>query len=145
MTALEFQREMSSKGCNCAQMVFSYFAEKNGLDINKALKISSAFGGGMGKGDICGVITGAYMALGLIYGNDLENNDRLILNRKMKEFDLEFEKVSCERRCEDILGVNVGDKEKVMEFAKKNPNFKAVCPKLVINSVEIIEKLQKVN
>ena len=74
MTALEFQREMSSKGCNCAQIVFSYFAEKNGLDINKALKISSAFGGGMGKGDICGAITGAYMALGLIYGNDLENN-----------------------------------------------------------------------
>ena len=84
MTALEFQREMSSKGCNCAQMVFSYFAEKNGLDINKALKISSAFGGGMGKGDICGVITGAYMALGLIYGNDLENNDVDKLKAQLK-------------------------------------------------------------
>lgn len=143
MTALEFQREMSSKGCNCAQIVFSYFAEKNGLDINKALKITSAFGGGMGKGDICGAITGAYMALGLIYGNDLENSDRSILKEKIKEFDLEFQKISMERRCEDILGVNVGDKEKVMEFAKKNPDFKAVCPKLVINSINIIEKLEE--
>lgn len=142
MTALEFQKEMSSKGCNCAQIVFSYFAEKNGLDINKALKITSAFGGGMGKGDICGVITGAYMALGLIYGNDLENNDRSILKEKIKEFDLEFQKISMERRCEDILGVNVGDKEKVMEFAKKNPDFKAICPKLVINSIKIIESLE---
>ncbi|WP_237036942.1 C-GCAxxG-C-C family protein [Mediannikoviicoccus vaginalis] len=143
MTALEFQREMSSKGCNCAQIVFSYFAEKNGLDINKALKISSAFGGGMGKGDICGAITGAYMALGLIYGNDLENSDRSILKQKLKEFDLEFEKISSERRCEDILGVNVGDTEKVREFAKENPDFKAVCPKLVINSIKIIESLEE--
>lgn len=143
MTALEFQREMSSKGCNCAQIVFSYFAEKNGLDINKALKITSAFGGGMGKGDICGAITGAYMALGLIYGNDLENSDRSILKEKIKEFDLEFQKISMERRCEDILGVNVGDKEKVMEFAKKNPDFKAICPKLVINSIKIIESLEE--
>ena len=143
MTALEFQREMSSKGCNCAQIVFSYFAEKNGLDINKALKITSAFGGGMGKGDICGAITGAYMALGLIYGNDLENSDRSILKEKIKEFDLEFQKISMERRCEDILGVNVGDKEKVMESAKKNPDFKAICPKLVINSINIIEKLEE--
>ncbi len=143
MTALEFQREMSSKGCNCAQIVFSYFAEKNGLDINKALKITSAFGGGMGKGDVCGAITGAYMALGLIYGNDLENRDRSILKEKIKEFDLEFQKISMERRCEDILGVNVGDKEKVMEFAKKNPDFKAICPKLVINSINIIEKLEE--
>lgn len=143
MTALEFQREMSSKGCNCAQIVFSYFAEKNSLDINKALKISSAFGGGMGKGDVCGAITGAYMALGLIYGNDLENSDRSILKEKIKEFDLEFQKISMERRCEDILGVNVGDKEKVMEFAKKNPDFKAICPKLVINSIKIIESLEE--
>ena len=143
MTALEFQKEMSSKGCNCAQIVFSYFAEKNGLDINKALKISSAFGGGMGKGDVCGAITGAYMALGLIYGNDLENSDRSILKEKIKEFDLEFQKISMERRCEDILGVNVGDKEKVMEFAKKNPDFKAICPKLVINSIKIIESLEE--
>ncbi|WP_055078057.1 C-GCAxxG-C-C family protein [Lagierella massiliensis] len=143
MTATEFQREMSSKGCNCAQIVFSYFAEKNGLDINKALKITSAFGGGMGKGDVCGAITGAYMALGLIYGNDLENSDRSILKEKIKEFDLEFQKISMERRCEDILGVNVGDKEKVMEFAKKNPDFKAICPKLVINSINIIEKLEE--
>lgn len=143
MTALEFQREMSSKGCNCAQIVFSYFAEKNGLDINKALKITSAFGGGMGKGDVCGAITGAYMSLGLIYGNDLENSDRSILKEKIKEFDLEFQKISMERRCEDILGVNVGDKEKVMEFAKKNPDFKAICPKLVINSINIIEKLEE--
>lgn len=143
MTATEFQREMSSKGCNCAQIVFSYFAEKNGLDINQALKIASAFGGGMGKGDICGAITGAYMALGLIYGNDLENSDRSILKEKIKEFDLEFQKISMERRCEDILGVNVGDKEMVMEFAKKNPDFKAICPKLVINSINIIEKLEE--
>lgn len=143
MTALEFQREMSSKGCNCAQIVFSYFAEKNSLDINKALKISSAFGGGMGKGDVCGAITGAYMALGLIYGNDLENSDRSILKEKIKEFDLEFQKISMERRCEDILGVNVRDKEKVMEFAKKNPDFKAICPKLVINSIKIIESLEE--
>lgn len=143
MTALEFQREMSSKGCNCAQIVFSYFAEKNGLDINRALKISSAFGGGMGKGDICGAVTGAYMALGLIYGNDLENSDRSILKQKLKEFDIEFEKTSSERRCESILGVNVGDTEKVREFAKKNPDFKAVCPKLVINSIKIIESLEE--
>ena len=54
---------------NCAQTVFSLYAEDLGIDEETTLKIASGFGGGMKRGATCGAITGAYMVIGLKFGN----------------------------------------------------------------------------
>ena len=58
------------KGFNCSQAVLSVYAEEFGLCRETALKIACGFGGGMGRMALtCGVVTGAFMVIGLKYGN----------------------------------------------------------------------------
>ena len=53
---------------HCSQSVLAAFAEECGITEEQALKLGSCFGGGMRKGEVCGAVTGALMALGLLYG-----------------------------------------------------------------------------
>ena len=58
-----------SEGFSCSQSVLAAFAPEPGLDADAALRVSAAFGGGMGRaGGTCGAVTGALMVLGLRYG-----------------------------------------------------------------------------
>ena len=52
-------------GYNCAQSVFAAFHKEMGLSESTALKMSSAFGGGMGCGSICGAVSAMVMLAGL--------------------------------------------------------------------------------
>jgi len=74
--------ELFNKGFNCSQSVFCAFCGDFGVDAKIGLKMACSFGAGMGyMGQACGAVTGAFMVLGLIYGqNDEEdkysNKDR---------------------------------------------------------------------
>jgi C_GCAxxG_C_C family probable redox protein len=58
------------EGYACAQAVLLAFSSSFGLDESTAKLISSTFGGGMGRLRLtCGAVTGAFMVLGLAYGN----------------------------------------------------------------------------
>ena len=69
--------ELFLTGANCSQAVVLAFDDLTGLDRDTALKISSAFGGGMGRmREVCGAVSGMFMVLGLLYGyTDPENLD----------------------------------------------------------------------
>ena len=64
------------EGFSCSQAVFSTYGPQLGLDRECALKIAGTFGGGMGRmGETCGAVTGAFMVIGLKYGNSkVEDN-----------------------------------------------------------------------
>ena len=53
-------------GCNCAQSVLAACGKYTALDQNTALNVAAGFGGGVRSGEICGAISGAVMAIGLI-------------------------------------------------------------------------------
>ena len=56
-------------GYNCAQSVFLAFAPDLGLSDDLALRLSSSFGGGMGRlREVCGAVSGILMAAGVLYG-----------------------------------------------------------------------------
>ena len=56
-------------GCNCAQAVFLAFAPELGISDDLALRLSSSFGGGMGRlREVCGAVSGVLMAAGGLYG-----------------------------------------------------------------------------
>ena len=56
-------------GANCAQAVFAAFADDLGIDKETALRMSSPFGGGMGRmREVCGAVSGMLMVLGYIEG-----------------------------------------------------------------------------
>lgn len=68
-------QELFYRGYNCAQAVFCAFAAEMGLDLDTAARLSSSFGGGLGRlRELCGALTGAELALGMLRGySDLTN------------------------------------------------------------------------
>ena len=67
----ELARELFREGYNCSQAVLGAFAEDAGLDVKTALRLSAPFGGGMGRmREVCGGVSGMFMAIGLFFGYD---------------------------------------------------------------------------
>jgi len=66
----EKAKELFKKGYNCSQSVFTAFADIYGIDEEKALKLSTPFGGGFsGKRVICGAVSAMTMIVGLEEGS----------------------------------------------------------------------------
>ena len=66
------------EGYNCAQAVFLTFAPKLGVDKETALKMSSSFGGGMGRlREVCGAVSAMFAIAGLKSGYIEPNNDKI--------------------------------------------------------------------
>lgn len=54
------------EGYNCAQSVFCAFSDDLGINFETALKLSSSFGGGMGRlREVCGAVSAMFMIAGL--------------------------------------------------------------------------------
>ena len=63
--------ELFVNGSNCAQAVAVAFCDVTGLEPELAAKLSSSFGGGMGRmREVCGAVSGMLMVLGVLYGYD---------------------------------------------------------------------------
>ena len=131
------------EGSNCSQAVISVYAEEFGLSQKMALKIAQGFGGGMGRmAQICGAVTGAFMVLGLKHGNadihDKEAKERIY--GLVREFSRRFENHNSSVVCRELLGCDISTPEGVLA-AKENGLFTSVCPKMVRQAVEILNKM----
>lgn len=69
MNAVKRAEELFLDGYNCAQAVFGAFSEQLGVPFDVAMKLSSSFGGGIGRQrEVCGAVSGMCMAAGVLYG-----------------------------------------------------------------------------
>ena len=69
-------RELFKSGYNCAQSTFCAFCEDIGMDFHDALKLSSSFGGGMGRlREVCGAVSSMFMIAGILKGYTSNNDD----------------------------------------------------------------------
>ena len=58
-------------GYNCAQSVAISFSDKLGMEVDQIAKLTSGFGGGMGRlRETCGAISGAVFVVSALYGYD---------------------------------------------------------------------------
>jgi len=136
---------MADRKSNCAQSSFRVFATAYGLDEVMALRISQGFGGGMGHtGNVCGAVTGAYMALGLANPASKDNPRQSVEKTYalVSEFDRRFKKLHGTVNCTELLGYDLSKPEKVLE-AREKGLFGTVCPQLVADAVKIAEDLLK--
>lgn len=63
--------QLFREGCNCAQATFAAFCDVTGIEERAALRLSSSFGGGIGRmREVCGAVSGMCMAAGCLYGYD---------------------------------------------------------------------------
>jgi C_GCAxxG_C_C family probable redox protein len=130
-------------GFNCTQAVFSTIAPEHGLDGGTAARAATAFGGGLARrGETCGAVTGALMAIGLARGNN-RPADKEVKERTYelaREFIKRFESRNGSIACRELLGCDISTPEG-HERAKREGLFDTVCAKLVRDSVEIVRRL----
>lgn len=68
--------ELFYQGYNCAQSVTVAFSDVTGLSEEFSARLSSSFGGGMGRmREVCGAVSGMLTVLGLVYGYSTPGDD----------------------------------------------------------------------
>lgn len=129
---------------NCAQAVFTVFGTDSGLSENESLKISCAFGGGMGRQQLtCGAVTGAMIALGLKYGKGIGGTEeqKQLTYAKTRELFGQFKKLHGSVNCRELLnGLDLNDPEDHKKIIEQKL-FDVKCEKYVADSVIILEKI----
>lgn len=130
-------------GYNCSQSVLGAFCEDIGLDFNTAVKLSSGFGGGIGRTrNICGAVTGMLMAANMLYGY----NDPKATEEKKDTYQIvqhllnQFEQKNGSAICKELLGLSCKTtndptpEKRTTAYYKKRP-----CALLVRDAAQILD------
>ena len=129
-------------GYNCAQSVFLAFAEECGFDKETALKLSSSFGGGMGRlREVCGAVSSMFAVAGIKKGYISPNDDNLkaqhyeLIQALAEKFKSKFGTIICR----DLLELPEGSdsptpSKRTDEYYQTRP-----CEAFVRYAAEIIE------
>ena len=143
MTHQEKARQNFLNGYNCAQAVFCAFCDVTGMDEREALRLSSSFGGGMGRlREVCGAVSGMFMAAGLLYGYD--NLDDKSLNAahyaRIQELAARFSSQEKSLICRELLGLTETHSapepsDRTQEYYQSRP-----CPRIVETAARILDK-----
>ncbi len=134
--------ERFKKGFNCSQAVLGTFSEQFGLDCDKASKVATGFGGGMRMGGTCGAVTGAFMVLGLKYGNSTAKDKQAKAKtyNKIEEYTKRFKSRNGSVACRELLGCDISTPEGMKEAQDKGL-FSSICHRMVQGAVEILEEM----
>ena len=134
--SLKAKKRFEETDFSCSQAVFSTLAPDLGIDEENALKISSAFGGGMMRhGEVCGAVTGSLMALGLKFGSKSPGTEEKVREASQELMHL-FKEKNGSLLCKELLGYHLMIPEE-REAAKESGVFSKKCPLLVQNATEL--------
>lgn len=132
-----------AEGYNCAQAIFAAFCDVTGMDTNAALRLSSSFGGGMGRmREVCGACSGMFMAAGLLYGYTGSEDDKTKTEHYKRiqylaqEFRKEHDTIICRELLKNLSVTSAPTPDKrTMEYYKVRP-----CARFVRTAAEILDK-----
>ena len=135
--------ELFHTGYNCAQSVFCAFCEDFGMDFKTGLKLSSSFGGGMGRlREVCGAVSAMFMIAGLKFGYTEPNNDTIkqAHYERIQKLAAEFEEKHKTIICREILGLPKGKDSPVPSKRTEEYYASRPCEKCIADAARIIEK-----
>lgn len=145
MTRPEKAKQLFTSGYNCSQAVVGAFIDDFAVDFDTAMKLSSSFGGGMGRmREVCGAVSGAFMIAGLKCGycdpcDKAAKSAHYALNQKIAA---DFKQQNGSIICRELLeGVGCNGKcqgsvpeDRTAAYYKKRP-----CAELVYIAAKIVE------
>ena len=137
-------RVLFLSGYNCSQAVLCAFEDITGLDTDTAARLASSFGGGVGRlREICGTVSGALLALGLICGySDPHDPDAKKQHyHRVQEFARRFREQRGSIVCRELLkGVQTTPgnepEERTPEYYARRP-----CPQLAWQAAAILDEM----
>ena len=122
------------RGGNCSQAVLGSVADDLGYDTEETDKMGACFGGGMMRGETCGAVTGAMMAIGLACDTPAEAME------KANRFQMAFAEKYGSTMCRDLLGYDLADQAQ-REQAKASGEMLVFCPQAVLAAIDILEEV----
>jgi C_GCAxxG_C_C family probable redox protein len=130
-------------GFRCSQALLGAYSEKLGLDRELAMKIATGFGAGICRqGDVCGVVTGAVMVIGLKFGQTRLDDEKAkeITYYIVQEFMERFKSLHKFTNCKDLSECDLGTPEGSKRFRDEKIN-QTVCNKFIEDAEEILNEL----
>ena len=130
-------------GFNCAQAVFSTYAEEFGIDRTTALKISCGLGAGMGRRqEVCGAVSGAILLVGCKHGKTIreDNASNDLTYKLVRDFSEKFIARNGSISCKELLGCNLQTPEGQQVF-KENNCKELKCSRYVHDASELVEEI----
>lgn len=131
-------------GFNCAQSVLHSFSDELNLDKDMVLKLSSGFGGGMGKKqEVCGAVSGGIFVIGAKYGKSIPGNDadEEITYNKTRELIDSFDQVHGNHMCIELLENCDLSTEEGQQRRNELDLRNKVCKQCISTVVDTLEKL----
>lgn len=98
--------ELFAGGLNCAQSVFAAFCDVTGIEKELALRLSSSFGGGMGRmREVCGACSAMFMVAGILYGTgeSFSHEDKASHYSRIQELAEKFKAQHDTMICRELL------------------------------------------
>ena len=130
--------ELFLKGYNCSQSVV--VCDVTGLSPRNAARMSSSFGGGMGRmREVCGAVSGMLLVAGLLYGYETPGDDE----SKRRHYQLvqalagKFREQEQSIICREILKNPPSDPNptpRTADFYQNRP-----CARLVAQAADILD------
>ncbi len=133
--------EYFHQGYNCAQSVMAAFSSEMGMDFDTAIKVSSSFGGGMGRlREVCGAVSGMFMVAGVVcgYANPDDNAAKSEHYKLIQQLAAQFKAQNGSIICRELLGLNKGADSPVPESRTPEYYKKRPCAELVGIAAKII-------
>ncbi|MBQ3356628.1 MAG: C_GCAxxG_C_C family protein [Oscillospiraceae bacterium] len=142
MTKGDLAAEKFKCGYNCAQAVLLAFCDRTGLDEATAARLTSGFGGGIGRlREVCGAANGAFMVISLLYGDDgvAPRERKGALYARIQDFAARFKAHNGSYLCRELLaGVTADQKplpdNRTAEYYKKRP-----CAEIVRDAADMLD------
>lgn len=145
MTRPEKAKQLFMSGYNCSQAVVGAFIDDFAVDFDTAMKLSSSFGGGMGRmREVCGAVSGAFMIAGLKCGycDPCDKAAKSAHYALIQKIAADFKQKNGSIICRELLeGVGCNGKcqgsvpeDRTAAYYKKRP-----CAELVYIAAKIVE------
>ena len=132
--------ELFKSGFNCSQSVVAAFADMYGYTEEQALRMSAAFGGGIGRMRMtCGAACGLFMLAGL-EKCALEGKDRASKAENyalVQQLAAEFSKRNGSIICAELLGLKKPEGSYMPEERTQQYYAKRPCAKMVEEAARI--------
>ncbi len=136
-------RELFREGYNCAQAVFLAFSDLTGMDEKCALALSSSFGGGMGRlREVCGAVSGAFMAMGVLYGytDPSDHKAKAAHYERIQEVARRFREKNSSIICRELLALGPGPDEPTPEKRTEEYYHRRPCEDYVGIAAAILDE-----
>lgn len=143
MTRKERAMKNFTDGYNCAQSVVLAYSDLLGLEEATLSRISCSFGGGMGRlREVCGSVSGMFLAAGLLYGYDGPETGKVKAEHyaRIQELAHAFEERNGSIVCRELLGLKVKHDESTPSARTADYYRKRPCKELIGMSAEILEE-----